>query len=42
LQSVGYPEPSDADIALAIEANDAFIAELERIHATAQGTIIDQ
>jgi hypothetical protein len=34
--------PSDADIALAIEANDQFIAELERIHAAAQGIVIDQ
>ena len=42
LQSVGLANPSVADIALAIEANDQFIAELERIHATAQGTIIDQ
>jgi tripartite-type tricarboxylate transporter receptor subunit TctC len=42
LQSVGYAAPSDADIALAIEANDQFIAELERIRAEAEGTIIDQ
>jgi hypothetical protein len=42
LQSVGLANPSDADIALAIEANEQFIAELERIHATAQGTIIEQ
>jgi phage terminase small subunit len=42
LQSVGYAAPSDADIALAIEANDQFIGELERVHALAQGTIIDQ
>src|SRR5262249_4958386 len=32
----GLANPSDADIALAIEANDQFIAELERIHATAR------
>jgi hypothetical protein len=42
LQSIGYASPSDADIAQAIEANDQFVAELERIRAIAEGTIIDQ
>jgi hypothetical protein len=42
LQSIGYAAPSDADIALAIEANDIFVAELERIRDAAQGIIIDQ
>jgi hypothetical protein len=42
LQSIGFAEPSDADIALAIEANDIFVAELERIRDLAQGIIIDQ
>jgi hypothetical protein len=42
LQSVGYAAPSDADVALAIQANDVFIAKLERIRDQAQGIIIDQ
>jgi hypothetical protein len=42
LQSVGLPNPSDADIALAIKANDEFVAGLERIYARARGEIIDQ
>jgi hypothetical protein len=42
LQSIGYASPSDADIAQAIEANDQFVAELERIRAIAEGTIIGQ
>jgi hypothetical protein len=42
LQSVGLPNPSDADIELAIQLNDIFIAKLERIRAEAEGTIIDQ
>jgi hypothetical protein len=42
LQSVGYASPSDADIALAIQANDVFIARLERIRAEAEGICIDQ
>jgi phage terminase small subunit len=42
LQSIGYASPSDADIARAIEANDIFVAELERIRDVAQGIIIDQ
>jgi hypothetical protein len=33
LQSVGYAAPTDADVALAIKANDTFVAELERIAA---------
>jgi hypothetical protein len=42
LQSVGCASPSDLQIQQAIEANDIFIAELERIRAIAEGTIIDQ
>jgi hypothetical protein len=42
LQSVGCASPSEFQIQQAIEANDIFIAELERIRAIAEGTIIDQ
>jgi len=42
LQSVGFASPDDASIALAIEANDVFVAELERIRDAAQGPTIDQ
>jgi hypothetical protein len=42
LQSVGFREPDDASIQAAIEANDAFVAELERIRDAAQGLMIDQ
>jgi hypothetical protein len=42
LQSMGVAEPDDASIQLAIEANDAFVAELERIRNAAQGPAIDQ
>jgi hypothetical protein len=42
LQSIGYASPSDADIAQAIEANDQFVAEVERIRTIAEGAIIDQ
>jgi hypothetical protein len=42
LQSVGLSDPSDADIELAIQANDVFVAKLERIRAEAEGTIVDQ
>jgi hypothetical protein len=42
LQSVGLPNPTDADIAAAIELNDIFVAKLERIRAEAEGVIIDQ
>jgi hypothetical protein len=42
LQSVGFREPDDASIQAAIEANDAFVAELERIRDAAQGPTIDQ
>jgi hypothetical protein len=37
-----YATPSDADVALAIQANDVFIAKLERIRDSAQGVIVDQ
>jgi hypothetical protein len=39
---MGVAEPDDASIQLAIEANDAFVAELERIRNAAQGPAIDQ
>jgi hypothetical protein len=42
LQSVGLAQPSDADIAEAIKANDVLVAELERIRDAAAGIIIDQ
>jgi hypothetical protein len=42
LQSVGFASPDDASIALAIEANDVFVAELERIRDAAQGLTIGQ
>jgi terminase small subunit-like protein len=37
LQSVGFNEPDDVSIKEAIEANDDFIKELERIRNAAQG-----
>jgi hypothetical protein len=42
LMGVGYASPDDASIQLAIEASDAFVAELERIRNAAQGPAIDQ
>jgi hypothetical protein len=39
LQSVGCAEPTDEEIELAIEANDAFIARLEAIRAKAEGEL---
>jgi hypothetical protein len=42
LQSVGFASPDDASIALAIETNDVFVAELERIRDAAQGLTIGQ
>jgi hypothetical protein len=42
LISVGFASPDDASIQLAIEASDAFVAELERIRNAAQGPAIDQ
>jgi hypothetical protein len=42
LQSVGLQNPSDADVELAIKANDVFVAKLERIRAEAEGVIVDQ
>ena len=41
LQSVGFDSPDDASIRAAIEANDSFIARLERIRDSAQGLTID-
>jgi hypothetical protein len=42
LQSMGLREPDDVSIQAAIEANDAFIANLEAIRDSAQGLTIDQ
>jgi hypothetical protein len=42
LQSVGFTSPDDLSIQAAIEANDTFIAELERIRDAAQGLTIEQ
>ena len=42
LQSIGFREPDDVSIQAAIEANNAFIAQLEAIRRQAQGLTIDQ
>jgi terminase small subunit-like protein len=42
LQSVGFREPDDVSIKEAIEANDEFIKELERIRNAAQGPMLEQ
>ena len=42
LQSVGFNEPDDVSIKEAIEANDDFIKELERIRNAAQGLTLDE
>jgi hypothetical protein len=41
LQSIGMQEPSDADVALAVEANDAFVAQIEAIREGAQGLTLN-
>src|SRR6516164_10352920 len=41
LMSVGYENPDEASIALAIEANDAFVDRLEAIRAAADATVKD-
>ena len=41
LQSVGFASPDDLSIQAAIEANDAFVAQLEEIRDKAQGLTID-
>jgi hypothetical protein len=41
LQSVGFREPDDASIRAAIEANDVFVAELERIRDAAQALTVE-
>ncbi len=41
LQSVGFASPDDVSIQAAIEANDAFIAQLEAIRDRAQTLTID-
>jgi|SRR5262245_26354703 len=42
LQSIGFREPDDVSIKEAIELNNRFIAELERIRDAAQGLTIEQ
>jgi hypothetical protein len=42
LQSVGFASPSDADIVLAIQANDMFIDALTAIRDKAQALTVDQ
>jgi hypothetical protein len=42
LQSVGFASPDDVSVQAAIEANDEFIARLERIRDAAQGLTIGQ
>jgi hypothetical protein len=42
LQSIGMQEPSDAAVARAVEANETFVAALERIKEQEQGVIVDQ
>lgn len=42
LQSVGFNEPDDVSVQAAIEANDAFIAQLEAIRDSAQRLTLDQ
>ncbi len=41
LQSVGFASPDDVSIQAAIEANDAFIAQLEAIRDRAQTLTIE-
>jgi hypothetical protein len=41
LQSVGFASPDDASIQVAIEANDVFVAELERIRDAAQAPTVE-
>ena len=41
LQSVGFASPDDVSIQAAIDANDAFIAELEQIRDRAQTLTIE-
>jgi hypothetical protein len=42
LISVGLQNPDDASIALAVEANDAFVARLESIRDAARGTVDEE
>jgi hypothetical protein len=42
LQSVGYAEPSPADVALALEAHEHLIAQLEAIAERAQSLSAEQ
>ena len=42
LQSVGFKDPDEISIQAAIEANDAFIDQLQRIRNAAQGHMLEQ
>ena len=42
LQSVGFKEPDDVSVQRAVEANDALIDTLQRIHQDAQGLTLEQ
>jgi hypothetical protein len=42
LQSVGFKEPDDVSITAAIEANDAFIDQLQRIYRQAQALTVEE
>jgi hypothetical protein len=42
LQAVGYASPSDADVALALEAHATMIAQLEAIAERAQSLSAEQ
>ena len=41
LQSVGFKEPDDVSVQRAVEANDALIDTLQRIHQDAQGLTLE-
>jgi hypothetical protein len=40
-QSIGFREPDDVSIEQAVQANDAFIAELERIRDASQALTLE-
>ena len=42
LQSVGFKEPDNVSIKEAIEANDAFVDQLQRIYQQAQELMLEQ
>jgi hypothetical protein len=39
LQSIGFKEPDDVSIAAAVEANDAFVDQLQQIRDRALATL---